>query len=455
MMLGIRKLHFIGIGGVGMSGIAEILHNSGFTVCGSDCSDSEHVTRLRQLGINIHIGHAPGNVAPDTDICVFSSAVRSDNVEIIAANKMNIPVIKRAMVLAELMRIKDGIAIAGSHGKSTTTAICGKVFIDSGADPTVIIGGRFDYIKGNAQLGKGDFLIAEADESDRSFLHLSPVINIVTSIDNDHLDTYGTLADLKRSFAEFMNKVPFFGFNIVNADDDNIKSILSAVTARYLTYGLDPGADYRAEDISFKGRGMEFRAVKRGADLGVFSIPYPGEHYVANALSVIALTDMLSMDQEPVRRSLSSYSGLSRRMEYMGTYNGAAVYNDYGHHPTEIKCTLGSFVKLKKNRLITVFQPHRFTRTKMLFKEFSRCFDDTDLLFIADIYAASEDPIPGINSKVLAEKIGKRKRNGIIYLGNTDIKNALEGIRPAAGDIILFLGAGNYFENARRLVNED
>lgn len=455
MLLGISKVHFIGIGGVGMSGIAEILNNLGFIVSGSDIERSEITDRLVSLGITVKYGHDEKNVPNDIDIVVYTSAVSEDNVEMLKARKENIPVIKRAEILAELMRIKDGIAIAGSHGKSTTTALCGKVFIDCGMDPTVVIGGRFDYIKGNAKLGEGDFFIAEADESDKSFLLLSPIINIITSIDNDHLENYGSMENLLAGFTDFANKVPFFGFNILNMDDENIQKLFPKIKTKIHTYGFKNPGEFRADNVSFSREGSKFSVYRNDTHLGDFEVPYPGEHYISNALAVIALSHLLGLNMENVRNSIDSYAGLGRRMEKMGFYEDAVVYNDYGHHPTEIKFTLNTFSRIKKGRLITFFQPHRYTRTKALMEDFARSFYSTDLLYVADIYPASEKPIKGVDSRVLTEKIREFGKKEAHYINGTDPVEVLKDIKPGKDDIILFLGAGDYYRYAIKMLDDN
>lgn len=455
MLLGIKKLHFIGIGGVGMSGIAEILHNLGFEITGSDLVRSEATHHLISIGIKVYCKHKKENINENVDVVVYSSAIKNSNPEIQEAKKRNIHIIKRAEMLAELMRIKKGIAIAGTHGKSSTTAICGKVFIDCKTKPTVIIGGRFDYIQGNAKLGTGDFLIAEADESDKTFLLLSPIINIITSIDNDHLNNYGNFENLLLCFTEFANKPPFFGFNILNNDDKNIRKIIPNIKTKNYTYGYKNKSDFFAENIVMNRSGSSFDVKKWDKYLGHFKIPYTGWHYISNTLSVIALASVLGLNIKTVKGSIASYSGLARRDEFMGNYNGALIYNDYGHHPTEIKATLSAFSKIKEKRLITVFQPHRYSRTKELLDDFATSFKDTDILFVANIYPASEKPIKGMNSQLLTDKIIETGKKNVFYIGRKNLKKLLDGLNLEKGDVVLFLGAGDYYLKGREILDED
>ncbi|MCD6578266.1 UDP-N-acetylmuramate--L-alanine ligase [bacterium] len=456
MFLGIKNLHFIGIGGIGMSGLAEILHNLGFSVSGSDIQSSPITEHLSKLGIEVHLGHKKENIGENIEIIVYSSAINADNAEIIEAKNRGIPIIKRAEILAELMRIKDGIAIAGSHGKSSTTALCGKVLIDTQMDPTIIVGGRFDYIQGNAKLGKGKFLVAEADESDRSFMFLAPIIAIITSIDNDHLDNYdNSMVKLIEHFIRFINKVPFFGFSIICLDDENIQKIIPRIKSKYYTYGLKNNADYYAKNIVFQHGKTEYDVFYKDNKLGKFQIPYPGIHYVLNSLAVIALSHRLGLDLKKVKSSIKKYSGLSRRMEFMGHLNGAPVYNDYGHHPTEIKITLESFAKIKTGRLITIFQPHRYTRTKTLLEEFATSFYASDIAFIADIYPASEKPIKGINSELLLTKMQEHGYLNGTYLNKKKLRDELDKLNIDKNDIVLFLGAGNYYLKGYELLDEN
>ncbi len=455
MFLGIKNLHFIGIGGIGMSGLAEILHNLGFFVTGSDIQRSPITEHLSKLGIEVFIGHKRENIKENIEIIVYSSAIDDDNVEILEAMNRGLPIIKRAEILAELMRIKDGIAIAGSHGKSSTTALCGKVLIDTKMDPTIIVGGRFDYIQGNAKLGKGKFLVAEADESDRSFMFLSPIIAIITSIDNDHLNNYDNSMDkLIEHFVQFINKVPFFGFSIINLDDKNIQRIIPKIKSKYYTYGLMSNADYYAKNIIFHSTGTDYDVFYNGKILENFHIPYPGIHYVLNSLSVIALSHRLHLPLEDVKSSIGHYAGLARRMELMGKFHGATVYNDYGHHPTEIKMTLESFERIKKGRLITIFQPHRYTRTKDLLEEFATSFYASDITLIADIYPASEKPIEGINSQILLNKMRKYGYLNGHYLNGNDLKTELNKFNINKNDIILFLGAGDYYLKGYEILDD-
>ncbi|RPI35136.1 MAG: UDP-N-acetylmuramate--L-alanine ligase, partial [Nitrospiraceae bacterium] len=363
-----EKVHFIGIGGVGMSGIAEVLHNLGYAVSGSDLKESETTNRLKEMGLNISIGHTAENIK-DADVVVISSAVSPYNPEVEAARKLSIPVIPRAEMLAELARMKYGVLIAGAHGKTTTTSLVASVLAGGGFDPTVVIGGKLKGIGSNAKLGQGEFLVAEADESDGSFLKLSPTIAVVTNVDREHMDYFKTIDEIKNAFLSFINKIPFYGLSILNGDNEHIKELLPKVTRRFITYGLSERLDLVARNIVTDGFRTSFEAVLNGKSIGVFEIPLLGAHNVCNCLAAIAVANELEMDTEDVREALRNFSGVQRRFEMKGVVSGVRVVDDYGHHPAEIMATLKAAKEAirrsqeNKGRLVVLFQPHRYTRT--------------------------------------------------------------------------------------------
>jgi len=449
------KVHFVGIGGIGMSGIAEVLLNLGYSVSGSDSKGSEIVENLKARGAVIGLGHFAENVqraAPD--VVVVSSAVLADNPEVVAAKKLNIPVIPRAEILAELMRLKTGVAVAGTHGKTTTTSMAAVVFNEAGLDPTMVIGGRLNVIGSNAKLGKGEYLVAEADESDGSFMHLSPVITIVTNIDDDHLDFHHNMENLKNLFISFINKVPFYGVAVLCVDDGNIRSILGSLEKKYITYGIKHKADIRVENLKEKKYGSEFEVLYRGKKLGKFTLNIPGIHNVLNSLAVIGAAIETGIRPADVKRGLAKFNGVMRRFEKLGEKNGITVIDDYGHHPTEIMATLKAARSLKPRRLIAVFQPHRYSRTKILFEKFGRAFKEASLVVLTDIYAASEKPIPNVTAELVANSIRNNGKKVIYKKNKEDIPGYLQEICKK-GDLVLILGAGDIRktgeEFARRL----
>ena len=437
-----RKVHFIGIGGIGMSGIAEILISQGYKVSGSDISESDITRRLASLGAIIHYGHYEKNLE-DADVVVVSSAIDEKNPEIQAARKGKIPIIQRAEMLAELMKMKTGIAIAGTHGKTTTTSMVATIVQSSGLDPTVIIGGRVDALGGNARLGQGDFLVAEADESDKSFLHLPSTIAIVTNIDNDHLNNYGTIQNIKDAFVDFVNRIPFYGMAVLCQDDENVKSILPRLKKPFMTYGFSPQSDLQAKNAETVGFGSRFDVWHREKNLGQVECHVPGNHNILNSLAAIAVGMEIGLSFEQVRDGLQQFKGVRRRFELKGEKNGIRIYDDYGHHPTEVRATLSAARKSWPGRVVTMFQPHRYSRTQDCYDDFVRGFDDTDVLFVGDIYAAGEAPIEGVNSEKLAEDIRQHGHKSVEYIG--DVKEAAAKIakKLQPGDFFLTLGAGN------------
>lgn len=432
----------IGIGGAGMSGIAEILLQQGYAVSGSDLSESQTIATLRSLGAEISIGHAAENIG-DAQVVVKSTAIRPDNPEVLEARARKIAVIPRAEMLAELMRLRQGVAIAGTHGKTTTTSLAAAIFEAAGLDPTVIIGGRLNVNGANARLGKGEYLLAEADESDGSFLCLFPIINIVTNIDDDHLDHYGGRNALDDAFVDFMNKAPFYGLNIICGDDPGLSRLLSRVRRPWITYGFDETNNLTAR-IRESGASSEFEVWRNGKLLGQAKLPQPGRHNVLNALGAIGAAMAVGISFEDCANGLASFRGVGRRFEWKGERDGVTVIDDYGHHPAEIAATLAAAREVfPGRRLVAAFQPHRFSRTQALFGEFCRVFDKADQVLLTEIYAASENPIPGVSGESLAKGISQIGATRAKYFQNLDEMAAgLSGIlRP--GDVLLTLGAGS------------
>jgi UDP-N-acetylmuramate--alanine ligase len=432
----------VGIGGTGMCGIAEVLLNLGFEVRGSDMNDSPSVRRLRRLGADIFIGHGAENVT-DAQVLVKSTAVSMDNPEVQAAQEKGIPIIPRAEMLAELMRLRKGIAIAGTHGKTTTTSLTAAIFDEAGTDPTVIIGGRLNAYGSNARLGEGGFLLAEADESDGSFLCLSPVVNVVTNVDLDHVDFYHDQQAIDTAFINFMNKVPFYGMNVVCGDDAGVRRLLPQIKRPVLTYGFGPDNQLRAETVTC-GETSRFRVLLHGEDLGEVNLVQPGRHNVLNALAAIGVGLETGIAADVCLRGLANFRGVGRRFERKGERGGVLVVDDYGHHPAEIAATLATArTCYPGRRLVVAFQPHRFSRTKALFGDFCKAFDNVDKLLLTEIYPASEAPIPGVSGQSLAQGIRQVSNTDVDYFQDFDAMRAAlpETLRP--GDLFLTLGAGS------------
>ncbi|SJZ99474.1 UDP-N-acetylmuramate--L-alanine ligase [Trichlorobacter thiogenes] len=449
----IEKIHFVGIGGIGMSGIAEVLLNLGYKVSGSDLRESDTTERLRGLGGEICIGHAAENLT-NVDVVVTSTAVQSDNPEVIEAKHRMVPVIPRAEMLAELMRMKYGIAIAGTHGKTTTTSMVATVLTHAGIDPTIVIGGKLNTLGSNAKLGQGKFLVAEADESDGSFLTLSPTIAVVTNIDADHLDFYtGGLEQIKDTFVSFINKVPFYGLAVLCQEDRNINEIIPRIKKRFMTYGLSSQADLRATHVKLDGFQTSFTAHYKGYRLGEISFNMPGAHNVLNALACTAVALELDVPFDKIQEGFAQFGGVGRRFTVKGEKNGIMVVDDYGHHPAEIRATLGAARNgWPERRLVVAFQPHRYSRTKELFNEFVTCFYDADVLVLTDIYAASEQPIPGVTAERLAEETRRHGQRDVTYIADrNDLPDHLASI-VKEGDIVITLGAGNIWQAGEALV---
>ncbi len=446
-----RKVHFIGIGGIGMSGIAEILISQGYTVSGSDLNESDVTRRLASLGAVVHHGHKESNLA-DADVVVVSSAIDEKNPEIQLARKKKIPIIQRAEMLGELMKMKTGIAIAGTHGKTSTTSMIATLVQSNELDPTIIIGGRVDALGGNAKLGKGDLLIAEADESDKSFLHLPATIAIVTNIDNDHLNNYGTLANIKDHFVDFVNSIPFYGLAILCQDDENVRSILPRINKPYMTYGFSPQSDLQVKNVIFKDFGSTFEVWRDEKKLGDAQCNVPGKHNVLNAVAALAAGMEIGLPFAKASAGLAQFKGVRRRFEFKGEKAGVKVVDDYGHHPTEIKATLSGARKAWTGRIVTCFQPHRYSRTQDCYDDFIQSFDESDVLFLADIYPAGESPIDGISSEKLANDIRAQGHKSVEYIG--DVKSAADKIAPRLqkGDLFITLGAGNGYQIGEQLL---
>ncbi len=438
-----QQIHFVGIGGVGMSGIAELLLNMGYRVTGSDVKRGEAVERLAELGAKVFIGHDPAYVE-GAHVVVYSSAVAKDNPDLQGARQRGIPVIPRAEMLAELMRLKYGIAVAGTHGKTTTTSMIATVLAEGGLDPTVVVGGRVLSLGANARLGQGEYLVAEADESDGSFLKLTPAIAVVTTVDAEHLDYYPSIEAIRDTFLQFVNKVPFYGAVVLCLDQPNIQLMIPRVEKRLITYGLEPGADLVARRVALEGLASGFEVVHRNAPLGECRLRVPGTHNVLNSLAAIAVGLDLDIPFTTIAKALAAFSGVQRRFQVRGEARGVLVVDDYGHHPAEIRATLAAAKAAFDRRLITVFQPHRYTRTFHLRQEFLTAFYQTDVLIVMDIYPAGEAPIPGVDARDLADGIAAHGHREVIYLDNDRsaiLDYLCENLR--ARDLVLTLGAGD------------
>ena len=444
-----QQIHLVGIGGSGMSGIAEVLLTLGYKVTGSDLQASETTRRLEELGGKIFIGHHEANVG-EAQVVVISSAVAATNPEVLAAKAKQVPVIPRAEMLAELMRLKFGVAIAGAHGKTTTTSMVANVLAAGGLDPTMVIGGKVNALGSHARLGRGELLVAEADESDGSFLRLSPTIVAVTNLDREHLDHYGSMEKIYDSFLEFINKIPFYGVAVLCSDDERLRALFPRIVKRYYTYGLQEQdgvvPDFKATDISLKQWGAEFRAHFRGKNLGPFRLAVPGIHNVSNALVAIAIGVELEVPVDLIRKGLAAFTGVERRFHLRGEANDIMVVDDYGHHPTEVKATLAAAKQGWDRRLVVLFQPHRYSRTRDLVNEFAHAFDHADLVFMTEIYAAGEQPIPGVSGAQLAEALKQAGHRGVTFIEKKESlpDQVLPHLKP--GDLVVTLGAGDIWK---------
>jgi UDP-N-acetylmuramate--alanine ligase len=458
MFAKIQQIHFVGIGGIGMSGVAEVLLNLGYKVSGSDLKSSGVTQRLAGLGAAVFEGHRAENIA-GAEVVVTSSAIAAENPEVLEAHKLHVPVIQRAEMLAELMRLKYGIAIAGMHGKTTTTSMVAAVLAGGGLDPTVVVGGRVDAMGSNARLGKSQYLVAEADESDRSFLKLSPILSVVTNIDREHMDCYRNMRDVKKTFLEFMDRVPFYGMVVACNDDPMLRRLLPQAKRRTVTYGTKRGSDFlikipthsassgqvlAAKDAARMGHPLNSFLVRyRGDDLGEFTLHVPGVHNVLNATAAIAVGVGLEVGVEAIRAALDQFRGVDRRFQLRGLAAGVSVIDDYGHHPTEIKATLAAARSCGFRKVHVVFQPHRYTRTRDLLEDFASAFGDADSLFVLDIYAASEKPIEGVSGEALAGTIREKSGRSAEYVSSfADAASAAAAVLEE-GDMILTLGAGS------------
>jgi UDP-N-acetylmuramate--alanine ligase len=446
----IKRIHFVGIGGIGMSGIAEVLLNIGYEISGSDIGQSSTVKRLKDLGATITIGHSAENVE-GAGVVVTSTAIKSDNPEVLRAKEINIPVIPRAEMLAELMRLRYGIAVAGSHGKTTTTSMTAAVLSYGKLDPTIVVGGRVKTMGTNARLGSGDFMVVEADESDGSFLKLSPVISVLTNIDEEHMDYYKNMDELENTFMAFLDKIPFYGLSVLCIDCPRIKELSNNFKKRFITYGFDKEAELRAQDVKISGFETKFDVYLNGADLGSVTLHVPGRHNAQNALAAIAIGMELGMSFEDTSKGLSEFRGIDRRLQIKGKQRGITVIDDYAHHPSEIEVTLSAIKESHDGRVVVIFQPHRYSRTKLLFNEFARVLVDTDMLYIMDIYAASEDPIEGVSSELLCQSVIDKGGKNVRYLNGEDmLSTVLDDLKQ--NDIVLTLGAGNIWAFGEKIV---
>ena len=438
----LRHIHLVGIGGTGMCGIAEVLLNLGYEVSGSDLQENEATERLARAGATIYIGHSADNLG-QADVVVISSAIKEDNVEVVRAKALKIPVIPRAEMLAELMRMKYGIAVAGAHGKTTTTSMTALVLEAGGYDPTIIVGGRLNTIGSNAKLGEGDFIVAEADESDRSFLYLSPFIAVLTNIDEEHLDHYGNLDEIKKTFINFANKVPFYCPVILCLDDPNLQSIIPGIERKIITYGFSPQADIQARDFNFVNFSSSSTLYAYGKKLGRLKLNVPGKHNILNALAATAVGLDLEISPRTIFTALENYTGTGRRFELKKIIQDIMIIEDYAHHPTEIKATLEAARTGWDKRLVVVFQPHRYSRLSRLMNEFATSFNQADILIITEIYPAGEDPINGVNGQALYEEIKRFGHKNVIYEPVlTKLPDLLSSLL-IPNDLLLVLGAGN------------
>ena len=463
MFAKIQRIHFVGIGGIGMSGIAEVLLNLGYRISGSDLRNSPVTQRLAALGAVIFEGHAAVNIA-GADVVVTSSAISVDNPEVSEARRLHVPVIQRAEMLAELMRLKYGIAIAGMHGKTTTTSMVASVLAAGGLDPTVVVGGRVDAMGSNARLGKSQYLVAEADESDRSFLKLSPILSVVTNIDREHMDCYRDMRDVRRTFLEFMERVPFYGMVVGCHDDVVLRRLLPRVHRQVTTYGMSAGSDFligmgvsRVRSSSGAGEHsplIRFQVTYKEKDLGQFTLHVPGTHNVLNATAAIAVGTALNIPAEQIRSGLDGFRGVDRRFQLKGKSAGVSVIDDYGHHPTEIRATLAAARQCGFRRVHVIFQPHRFTRTRDLMDEFATAFADADTLRVLDIYPASEKPIEGITAEALVRSIAAAGKRSVVYAPTLSDAAASVAALAQSGDMVLTLGAGSVSQLGAMVLKE-
>jgi UDP-N-acetylmuramate--alanine ligase len=451
----IKKIHFVGIGGIGMSGIAEILIDEGFSVTGSDRAASDNTDRMKALGATVYIGHDAKNVESDVDVLVYSSAVALANPEVAAAQQRKIPVIRRAEMLAEVMRLKYGIGIAGTHGKTTTTSMVSLVLIEGGIDPTVIVGGRLHGLAGsNARLGKGDFIVVEADEFDRSFLSITPTIAVLTTLETDHLDCYRDLEDIKAAFIQFAGKVPFYGFVVLCLDEPALQDIMPKLKKKIITYGLNGQADLQAVDLVHRQNRTRFLVVYEGNDLGEIELQIPGKHNVQNALAAIAVGLQLKVPFPKIKAGIQKFTGVFRRWEVKAEVDGITVIDDYAHHPTEIRATLAGAKSGWRRRVVCVFQPHLYSRTRDFYDEFGRAFFNADILVLTDVYPAREDPIQGISGELIANAAREFGHKQVHYVPDKkDVPDFLMKIRQP-GDMVITMGAGDIWKFGEEFIRK-
>jgi UDP-N-acetylmuramate--alanine ligase len=449
----IKNLHFVGIGGTGMCGIAEVLHNSGYKITGSDLKKTDTTEHLESLGMRISYGHEGANIS-GSDVVVISSAVTDDNPEVIAARDQKIPIIRRAEMLSELMRMKFSVAVAGTHGKTTTTSLIGHVLRAGGLDPTVIVGGRVLGVGANAYLGKGEYLVAEADEYDRSITKFFPTIAVLTNIEAEHMECYRDMDDLYACFAEFANRVPFFGTAIICIDDPGIKVIAPRITRPMITYGLSQDADFSAKNVAFDESGIKFTLIQKGREDGTVLSPLYGCHNVRNILAGLATAYDLEIPMKKAIEAIKTFSGVGRRLELAGEARGVKFYDDYGHHPTEIKTTLQGLRAVFKGRLVAVFQPHLYSRTQRMFKEFGGAFFDSDSLFVLDVFPSREKPINGVSGKMVVDSAKSQGHEDVTYVED---KTSLPGIiseRLHPGDRVVLFGAGDIYRLTQKIIEK-
>ena len=455
MFSSIKKLHFVGIGGIGMSGIAEILIDQGFKVTGSDKAASDNTERLHSLGTEIFVGHDAKNVESDVDVLVYSSAVMPDNPEIVEAQRRKIPVIRRAEMLAEVMRLKYGIGIAGTHGKTTTTSMVSLVLMEGGVDPTVIVGGRLRGLAGsNARLGRGEFIVVEADEFDRSFLSITPTIAVLTTLETDHLDTYRDLDDIKGAFIQFASKVPFYGSVVLCLDEPALQDIMPKIKKKIITYGLNGQADLQAVDIIHRQNTSRFLVVHAGKDLGEVEIQIPGKHNIQNALGAIAVGLELNVPFDKIKAGIEKFTGVFRRWEVKAEVDSITIVDDYAHHPTEIQATLSGAKAGWRRRVVCVFQPHLYSRTRDFYEDFGRAFFNADVLIVTDVYPAREEPIQGVTGELIVHAAKSFGHKNVHYVSDKKgVPNFLMKTKQP-GDIIITMGAGDIWRFGEEFIKQ-
>ncbi|MBX2990751.1 MAG: UDP-N-acetylmuramate--L-alanine ligase [Bacteroidetes bacterium] len=455
MFRSIRKLHFVGIGGIGMSGIAEILIDQGFAITGSDKAESDNTERIVSLGAKVYIGHDAKHLEADVDALVYSSALTPDNPEIIEAQRRKLPVIRRAEMLAEVMRLKYGIGIAGTHGKTTTTSMVSLVLMEGGIDPTVIVGGRLHGLAGsNARLGKGEFIVVEADEFDRSFLSITPTIAVLTTLETDHLDCYRDLEDIKSAFIQFASKVPFYGFVVLCLDEPALQEIMPKIKKKIITYGLNGQADLQAVDVRHKENATTFIVIREGKELGEITLQIPGKHNVQNALAAIAVGLELQIPFAQVKAGIEKFTGVFRRWEVKAEINGIMVVDDYAHHPTEIAVTLAGVKSGWRRRVVCVFQPHLYSRTRDFYEDFGRAFFNADILVLTDIYPAREEPIQGITGELIANTAKEFGHKNVHYVPDKKHVSDFLMKMKRSGDIIITMGAGDIWKYGEEFIKK-